>query len=381
IKTGELWIGTGGSLNSASRVNLGLTDTNVAKFYLTGGVTNSNNITVLSTNTAGSKVLGGLSSSGTNTFAGNVTNNNSGGVWLENTVAGGTVAFTGVLSGTGSVTVGGLGTVLLNTNNTYSAVTTINSGATLSGAVFGYTTNTNTALTTSLGIGTNTFKKATSLVINGGTIQYTGAGETNYLYMTVGTNGATMDASGTGLWRNSSGASSMVMNGTNSRTITFTGTNTGTNFWNGNIANPTTGTVTVAKTGAGNWEFGGSSTFTGGLDIYVGRIIVGGGAEITNSLGAGEVRIYNGGGIRASGTVTRVDSTNHIYKLGGSNYIDWMDIGKVTLTNNTTVIGNTAIGGETVPVSGNSTTTTLGSNTGIQESGGSFSLTKSGANS
>ncbi|NBO42415.1 MAG: hypothetical protein EBU92_13045, partial [Betaproteobacteria bacterium] len=152
-------------------------------------------------------------------------------------------------------------------------------------------------------------------------------------------------------------------------------------MYNAVITNATGFATTVAKTGTGNWELTGSSTYTGGLDIYAGRIVVGGGAEITNSLGAGEVRIYNGGGIRSSGTVTRVDSTNHVYKLGGSNYIDWMDIGKVTLTNNTTVIGNTAIGGETVPVSGNSTTTTLGSNTGIQESGGSFSLTKSGANS
>ncbi|NBS54826.1 hypothetical protein EBT23_04600, partial [bacterium] len=130
VKAGELWIGTGGSLTNGMRINLGLNDSATAKFYLTGTASDSHAITVL--NNGGVKVVGTLGTGGTtNTFSGNITNNStSGGVLLENT-ADGVANFTGVISGTGSVQVGGsstTGTVILAGNNTFSGPLTLSAG-------------------------------------------------------------------------------------------------------------------------------------------------------------------------------------------------------------------------------------------------------------
>ena len=130
VKTGELWIGTGGSLTNGMRINLGLNDANTAKFYLTGTANDSHNINVL--NNGGTKVIGTLGSGGAaNTFSGNITNNaTSGGVLLENTTNG-TANFTGVISGTGSVQIGGgstAGTVNLAGNNTFSGAIYVSAG-------------------------------------------------------------------------------------------------------------------------------------------------------------------------------------------------------------------------------------------------------------
>ncbi|NBQ55758.1 MAG: hypothetical protein EBU36_03755, partial [Verrucomicrobia bacterium] len=398
IKTGELWIGTGGSLNSASRVNLGLTDTNVAKFYLTGGVTNSNNITVLSTNTAGSKVLGGLSSSGTNTFAGNVTNNNSGGVWLENTVAGGTVAFTGVLSGTGSVTVGGLGSVQLgNTNNTFSGNITVLTNAVLAGSV--WTTNAANAFS-SFGnhLATSNSASAQWLTLNGGTARYTGAGETNNMGFSVGTGGGTIDSSGNGniQFKWGSGAVRLVGDQTTARTITFSGTNAGAmstsgyNQFNGRITNGSGGAVvTVVKTGTGNWGFtySSGSGYTGGLEIRQGSIVVQSGdldwnaINAGSALGGGDVKIFDGAGLSSLSSTVRVATTNNTFKLGGTNFLAYVELPKVLLTNNTIVNNGTNVfptGGIAYSPATANFNTILGSTNGVGELGGSYSLTKIG---
>ncbi|NDF06472.1 MAG: hypothetical protein EB066_08615, partial [Betaproteobacteria bacterium] len=385
IKTGELWIGTGGSLNTSSRVDLGLTDTNTAKFYLTGGVTNSNNITVLSTNTGGVKVLGGLSASGTNVFAGNVTNNNSGGVWLENTVAGGTVALTGVLSGTGSVTAGGLGTVRLSgTNNTFSGNVTVNSGV-LSGAQ--WLTNS------SLGVSSfgNHDTNGSWLILNGGTVQYTGATNNSYfMKLNVSTNGGTVDSSGVGILNLAKGANGFTLagNDTANRTFTLTGTNTASlgtrNNFNGSITNGAGGAVvTVVKSGTGTWELGYSgNTFSGGLEIRQGNMIFGGGTALqTNSVGLGDVKMFNDSGIGSSSTTIRTGSVSTTFKLGGTNVMAYVDLPKVVLTNNTIINNGTNVsttGGIAYSNNAANFIATLGSVSGVSETGGSYSLTKIG---
>ena len=130
IKVGELWLGTGGSIHANSKIDLGLNDSATAKFYLTGTATDSHNINVL--NNGGIKVIGTLGTGGaTNTFSGNITNNaTSGGVLLENT-ADGVANFTGVISGTSSVQVGGsstTATVILAGNNTFNGPLYVSAG-------------------------------------------------------------------------------------------------------------------------------------------------------------------------------------------------------------------------------------------------------------
>ncbi len=163
IKQGEMWMDTGGSLQSGIPINLGLADANTAKVWLsiaTGGTTFPQNITVA--NSGGAKVIGGLNSSGTNTYTGNVTLN--GAISLEANQAAGTVALTtGVISGGSGVTIPGPGKLTLSGNNTYSGGTTLNAG----------TLNLNNGGSSSANsaIGTGTF------TIAGGTIDNSSAAD------------------------------------------------------------------------------------------------------------------------------------------------------------------------------------------------------------
>ncbi|NCY22958.1 hypothetical protein EBX31_13540, partial [bacterium] len=220
VKTGELWIGTGGSLTNGMRVNLGLNDSATAKFYLTGTADDSHNITVA--NNGGTKVVGTLGSGGaTNTFSGNITNNStSGGVLLENTTNG-VARFTGVISGTGSVQVGGSSTnatVILAGNNTFSGPLTLFAG-TLSitnanslgtgqinignaGILNTLLVNSNTTITNTLQV----FNAATNAVIN------VASGTTTTISGKL-----TQDSSKTNSTKyGKDGAGTLIMNGTNS---------------------------------------------------------------------------------------------------------------------------------------------------------------------
>jgi autotransporter-associated beta strand protein len=129
IDRGEFWLGSGGAVSSSSAFYVGnggqVSDT--AKLWLqTDGLALSNPLNVNNGN-ANTRVIGGLNSSGTVTYSGTLAL--SGPVNLEANQAGGTVAFTGVISGSGfGITKTGPGTVSLTGANTYSGGTTISAG-------------------------------------------------------------------------------------------------------------------------------------------------------------------------------------------------------------------------------------------------------------
>jgi autotransporter-associated beta strand protein len=66
------------------------------------------------------------------------------------------------------------------------------------------------------------------------------------------------------------------------KTLTLTGTNTGANTITGIIGNGS-GTVGVAKTGAGTWTISGANTYTGSTDISAGTLTIGNAATFTNT--------------------------------------------------------------------------------------------------
>ena len=132
INTGELWFQSGSAINGGI-INLGSSG-NTAKLYIkaaSGSTTVPNNVVVVAGSTP---TIGGLNTSGTNTYSGLITLNNA--VTLE-TWGGGTVDYTGDVSGNypvavSRVSVSGTGTTKYSVSSkSYTGTTTINDGATL----------------------------------------------------------------------------------------------------------------------------------------------------------------------------------------------------------------------------------------------------------
>ncbi|MFN9710566.1 MAG: beta strand repeat-containing protein, partial [Bacteroidota bacterium] len=128
IDQGELWIGSGGSIASGSSIFVGngAQTSNIAKLWLsnsTGGTIFSNNLTINNGNYS-TRVLGGLNTSGTNTFSGNIISTASSFLTLSALNTGSTTSFTGIISGVATqLDIEGEGTVVLSGANTYTGKT------------------------------------------------------------------------------------------------------------------------------------------------------------------------------------------------------------------------------------------------------------------
>ena len=235
---------------------------------------------------------------------------------------------TGPLMFTSTGTVGGPGTgtlTLTGTNtgaNTLSPVlngsntAVIKSGAgtwVLTGAnsYGGATTITNGVLSTNLmstggnpsGIGASS-DAPNNLVLDGGTLQYTGPLVSTSRQFTLTQNGGGLDASGTGAIIYTS-SSIIVLSGSGSRTLTLSGTNTGLNSLNGVISNGAGGATSLVKSGPGTWVLGG-----GGVNAYTGTTTVNGGTLVVSS-----------GAWITSGATLSVNSTGTLAGTAGANQI------------------------------------------------------------
>lgn len=296
IRQGELWISGNGSLANGSTINLGQADNNTAKLYL-DGANDGHAITVA--NTGGTKVIGVLDSSATRTLSGNVTLN--GGVLLEATQAGGTIDFTGTLSGNSGVTISGAGTVKLSGANTFTGGTTVSSGTLLLG-------------------GNDRLANAGALTVNGGTLNLGGFSDTV---------GATSFGGGS------------VTNGT------ITGT--GYTATAGTVAAALAGTGGLTKSGTGILFLSGANTYSGSTTVNAGAIEL----QHNTALGAtsggttvndgGQLKLFSSSGINVAENIgltgLGVSSGGAILSTGGTNILS----GNLTVNGNTRI--NTDISG------------------------------------
>ncbi len=152
IKKGELWFREGAAINGGV-ITVGSPDT-IAKVYIedgNGGTTVPNNIQVIASSIS---TVGGLNSSGTNTYSGTVAL--AANATLE-TWSGGTVDFTGDISGSYGVTVSRVSgssdaTVRYTTSaKSYTGLTTVSNGAVLVLSVANALPTTNAVTITSGG--------------------------------------------------------------------------------------------------------------------------------------------------------------------------------------------------------------------------------------
>jgi fibronectin-binding autotransporter adhesin len=212
------------------------------------------------------------------------------------------------LSGSGRIAQIGSGTVFLNGNNTYAGPTLIQNGILNVDAL----ANVNTA--SAIGMG-SVSGSADDLIIDGGTLQYTGgAPQTTDRLFTIGANGATIDASG-GLIALGSAGGDIAFEGLHPAQLHLTGSREGILAASLGDSGATTNITTVMKTGADNWTLAATNTYTGDTIIDAGTLYLNGDNATTNITVAPGATL--GGSGAANGAVTSI--TTGATVEGGSN--------------------------------------------------------------
>jgi autotransporter-associated beta strand protein len=239
-----------------------------------------------------------LANNNTQTWNGNFTftgtqslNMGTGAVTLgatpQITVSSNTLTEGGVISGAYGLTNAGTGTLSLTGANSYTGVTTI-SGGILSVATLAPGSSNS-------GIGASG-TGAANLVLNGGTLQFSGASsQRTDRNFTINSTGGTIDASGgAGDTIGISGASTIA---SGSPTLTLVGSNTSNNTLSGVLG----GALSLAKSGAGTWVVSGNNTYNGGTTISAGTLLV----NNTSGSGTGSAAVTaNGGTLGGTGTIS-----------------------------------------------------------------------------
>jgi fibronectin-binding autotransporter adhesin len=161
-----------------------------------------------------------------------------------------------------------------------------------------------------------------TLILNGGTLRYTGTGHSTNRQVTLTGSGG-LDASGTGpvTFANTG---NLAGPGTG-QTLTLTGTNTGNNTLASNIVS----NVIVTKTGAGSWRLSGANTYTGATTVSGGTLVLDGNQTTTASVtvsGADAKLVLNN-----NGTSNRVLKTGAVTVSSGGR-LDLKDNKLITTT-------------------------------------------------
>lgn len=246
------------------------------------------------------------------------------------------------------------------------------------------------------GIGIST-SAAGNLVLNGGTLQYTGAATSTNRLFTLNTAGGAIDASGTGALTL---AATGTVGGSGTRTLTLTGTNTGANTFTPVLDGTSTSLV---KSGVGQWVLNGLNTYAGTTTISGGTLTAGAantlpsatavtvGATgilhlnnlsqtIASLAGSGTVLFGSGSPNTATLTVGGDNSSTTFSGVIGSavpaehvGILTKVGSGTLTLTGNNTYDGQTNVNAGTLLVNGQSGTNSgTGLSTVIVNSGGTI---------
>jgi endo-1,4-beta-xylanase len=273
------------------------------------------------------------------TYAGTILINESAVSNFDISAAAGQVFMvSGKITGTagGSLDKTGDGIVILAaTDNAYTTPTRILGGTlivtTLSDATAG---GGDTSSPSSLG---STTDISWNLVISGGTLRHEAPNttSTNRKFAT-GLGGSTIDSSSVSPAHTFNFTSDFAMgfNGeTGPRSVTLTGSNTGSNIMRVDIDDDPSGNPTsLVKTGAGTWLLTGTNHYTGSTSVDEGTLHLGEEGQLRFRLGAasGENNRISGGGTAVINGVFSIDTTNPV--AAGLTFGSWLleDVASLT---------------------------------------------------
>ena len=225
--------------------------------------------------------------------------------------------------GTTGITKVGAGMLVLGgAASSYTGVTRI-SGGLLS---VGILANGGTAS----GIGQATADPA-NLVLDGGTLQYTGPAVTIDRGFTVTASGGTLERNGSGNLV-LGGTADIVMAGSGDRALTLSGSSTSYNNISAGIPDPASGRTTLVKSGAGTWRLvGAAKTYTGDTLVNGGSLFLVSAGVLPTGVGKGDVTVAAGAtldlygnshtinGLDGAGTVTTTINTARTLTLGNAD--------------------------------------------------------------
>lgn len=256
-----------------------------------------------------------------------------------------------LIGGTGALTKNGNSVLTLSGGvNTFSGATTIGGGTLSVGAL------ANGGAASDIGASGSA---AANLVLNGGTLLYTGGAQESDRLFTLGTGNGTITSSGSGpLALTNAGV--VALSGTGPRTLTLGGISLDDNTLAAVIGD-NGGATAIAKTGTGKWVLTGNNANSGTVTISAGTLQVGNGGA-SGSLGTGNV-VDNGTlSFNTSSTLTNGTIT-------GTGAVTLEGSGTIVLPGNNTYSGATTINAGTLQIGNGGASGTLNSGASIVNNG------------
>ena len=255
------------------------------------------------------------------------------------------------IGGSASLTKSGSGVLTLSGGaNAYTGVTTL-SGGTLSVSALA-----NGGSASDLGAAANS---AANLVLDSGTLSYTGGAASIDRLFSISTGGGTIDVSGSGaLNLNNAGAVGFV--GSGARLLNLTGI-TGINTIAASLSD-NGGATAVTVNSTNTWVLTGNNTESGPTTINAGTLQIGNGGA-TGAIGTGNIDDESSLDFNSTGTVT-VNGA-----ISGAGAVTNDGSGTVILANNNSYSGDTIINAGTLQVGTGGPTGSLNNNDNITNNG------------
>ena len=175
---------------------------------------------------------------------------------------------------------------------------------------------------------------AGNLVLNGGTLEYTGGAQTSDRLFTLGTGGGVLNQAGSGaLVLNN--AEPIGLAGAGARSLTLAGASTENNLLAAALGDGG-GATALTKSGPGKWILTGTNTHSGVTTVSGGVLQIGNGGT-SGDIGLGPV--VNNGGLEFN----RTDTVTVTGVVSGSGSLTNSGTGTLVLAANNTYSGTTAI--------------------------------------